>query len=125
MEEFEANKMIELLKNGDIRVVTEPQIIFSISFTRKNSVIYFHNNGLYDSYSVSPSGLSYKTLLGRLSLIIRIEKRIDSEYYPIWTKEDGEIMRGENFVKLRGRYYTIYFLEQLIDKISEFKKMNI
>jgi hypothetical protein len=125
MEELEANKMIELLKKGDIRVVMESQSIFTISFTCNNRVIYFHNSGSYDSYSVNPSGLSYKNLLGRLSSIIRIEKIIDSEYYPIWTKEDGEIIRGENFVKLRGRYYTIYFLEQLIDKISEFKKMNI
>jgi hypothetical protein len=50
---------------------------------------------------------------------------MDSEYFPIWTKEEGIINQSENFVKLKDRYYTITFLEQLIDKINEFKKINI
>jgi len=122
---MEIKEMIELLKHGDIRVFDESQSEYSISHTCNNTVIYFWRGGYYTSYSNTEETKTYNELVERLSRIIRVEKRIDSEYYPIWTKEDGLITQTEQFVRLKGRYYTINFLEQLIDRIYDFKKINI
>ena len=117
--------MIEFLKQDGIHVIDASQNEYSISHTCNNTNMYFWRGGFYDSYGNSEGANGYDNLLKRLSTIIRIEKRIDSEYYPIWTKEDGMINQTDKFVKLKGRYYTVEFLEQLIDKIIEFKKINI
>jgi hypothetical protein len=127
---MEAKEMIEYLKQDDLKVIFESQVESKIRHTCNNTKIYFYyDGGTYDSFGneVNPEHGGYNsTLLDMLSRIIRIEKTIDSkEYFPIWTKEDGEITQSDKFVKLNGRYYTIKFLEQLIDKISEFKKINI
>ena len=124
---MEVKEMIEFLKLGNLRVIENSQRDYGISHTCKNTVIYFTKEGssIYDSYGNYKDSKTYNDLLIRLSRIVRIEKKMYGEYFPIWTKEDGLITQTEKFVKLRGRYYTINFLEQLIDKISEFKKLNI
>ncbi len=122
---MEALEMIEFLKQGSIRVVGSNQSVYTINHTSNDTVIYFWNSGYYSSFSNEPEGRNYNSLLEKLSTIIRIEKEMDSEYYPIWTKEDGIIQQGENFVRLKGRYYTVRFLEKLIDQIIDFKKINI
>lgn len=122
---MEVKEMIDLLKSGGIRVYDVSQSEYSISHTCNNTVIYFSNGGFYTSYSNIEGRKTYDELVEQLSRIIRIEKRIDSEYYPIWTKEDGLITQTEQFVRLNGRYYTINFLEQLIEKINDFKKINL
>ena len=60
-----------------------------------------------------------------LNKISRVERKIEKEYLPIWTKEDGLIENNEKFIKIKGKYYTIKFIENLFDKISEFKKINL
>lgn len=122
---MDVKEMIDLLKSGGIRVFDVSQSEYSISHTCNNTVIYFSNGGFYTSYSNIEGRKTYDELVEQLSRIIRIEKRIDSEYYPIWTKEDGLITQTEQFVRLKGRYYTINFLEQLIEKINDFKKINL
>jgi hypothetical protein len=61
----------------------------------------------------------------KLDKVVRIEIPYEGEYYPVWTKEDGIIDLNEKFVRLNGRYYTIPFLENLINKVNEFKRLNI
>lgn len=122
---MDAKEMLKLLEQGLIRVVFENQTTADIRHTHGVEVIYFWNGGYYSSFVKDENNPYYGKLLKKLSEIIRIEKLMDNKYYPIWTKEDGLITQTEDFVKLNGRYYTISFLESLIDKISEFKKINI
>jgi hypothetical protein len=122
---MEVNEMIELLKQGSIRVITDNQTAYFVTHTCNNTNTYFWNNGRYIAYGNYEGANGYDQLQTVLSRVIRIEKHIDTDYYPIWTKEDGVITQSDKFVKLKGRYYTTAFLEQLIDKIIEFKKINI
>ncbi len=129
---MEAKKMLEFLQKGGNPVYDESLSPFRVFFTRGNSIIYFYKitaegaNGHFDSYQIyDETGKIVQAVLDRLASLVRIEKEMDSEYYPIWTKEDGEITQTENFVKLNGKYYTIKFLEQLLNNINEFKRINI
>lgn len=115
---MEVKEMIQFLNQESIQVIYDSEQVFSISHT--SCKIYFWNGGFYNSYEEND-----ERLISVLSSIVRIEKKIDSEFYPIWTKEDGIINQNENFVKLNGKYYTIKFLELLIEQIREFKKINI
>ncbi len=127
---MEPKEMIEFLKQDSLRVFEGSYTVYDIRHTNSETTIYFWNfNGYPNSYSSyvnnqEDSG-SYQSLLKRLSEITIIEKRIDSEYYPIWTKEDGLITQNENFVRINGRYYTIKFLEQLLSNISESDSIKI
>lgn len=64
-------------------------------------------------------------LTKRLNDVVRIEISHNGDYYPVWTKEDGIIELNQMFVRLNGRYYTIPFLEDLINKVQDFKTINI
>lgn len=126
---MEPIEMIEFLKResklGNVRV-EDSYGIYEISHTCNDTVIYFWAGGCYASYNNhDENNSSYQGLLKRLTQVNRIEKYMDKQYYPIWTKEDGLITQTESFVILNGRYYTIKFLEQLLDKITDFKKINI
>lgn len=122
---MKTNEMIELLKGGAVKVIDENQLEYTITHTCNNTNTYFWRGGFYSAYRNIDDCNEYRQLEKLLSQIIRIEKYIDSEYYPIWTKEDGLITQTEHFVKLHDRYYTISFLEKLIDKVKEFKKINL
>lgn len=56
--------------------------------------------------------------------MVRIEIIHNDEYYPVWTEEDGIIQLNQAFVRLNGRYYTIPFLEGLINKFNDIKAIN-
>ena len=98
---MEAKEMIELLKLGDIRVVDQSQVEYEIKHTCHDTTVYFWNGGNYSSYD-KENEEKYAKLVERLSRIVRIEKEINSKYYPIWTKEDGLIPQNEYFVRLKG-----------------------
>jgi hypothetical protein len=120
---MEGREMIEILKQGD-QLIDEFNHDYDLKFSRNYSVIYFWRSGLYALYDTNNEE-HYDLLLKRLDQIVRIDKKIDSEYFPIWTKEDGIITQSDKLVRLKGKYYTIVFLEKLIDRIIEFKKISI
>lgn len=122
--------MIEFLKQGSLKVYEGKEMVHTISHTCNETVIYFSDNRSYQTYYSSytnnnEESESYQQLLKRLQNIHRIEKLLDSKYYPIWTKEDGVINQSEKFVKLNGKYYTIKFLEKLLKKFQDFQNINI
>ena len=90
----------------------------NIEFNNYGNRICFSNNRAYAWYDFT---LKDDGLIERLSYITRVEKNIDGQFYPIWTKEDGEFENTVNFVKLNGRYYSIVFLEQLLNIIAKVK----
>ena len=110
------------LSDDSIRVITDTDDIYRIE--NKSHSIYFWKYGytLFDIYD--DINKLDKNLIDKLSKIVRIEKKIDSEFFPIWTKEEGLITQTDQFVRLNGRYYTIKFLEQLLTKIQEIKQLN-
>lgn len=123
---METMDMIKFLRqdiNDDsIRVICDTEEVYRIE-NKSNSIYFWRGNyELFDIYE-DINKLDHK-LIKKLSKIVRIEKKMDSDFFPIWTKEDGLINQTENFVKLNGRYYTIKFLEQLLIKIQEIKKIN-
>ena len=52
-----------------------------------------------------------------------VERMIDGVYYPIWTREDGVLRDPDKKVFIKGRYYTIAELEDIIS-IYEKHMMN-
>ena len=57
-----------------------------------------------------------------LNAIVKVEKEIDGEFFPIWTREDGIVKDYEQFVRINGRYYTIAQLEHIFSAIESIKK---
>lgn len=108
------------LNEDSIRVIDDLGKVYDIG-NKSNSIYfradYYQRYDIYEDRDKLDQGL-----IIRLNKIVRIEKKMDSEYFPVWTKEEGLINQTENFVKLNGRYYTIKFLEQLLIKIHEIKK---
>ncbi|WP_104381715.1 hypothetical protein [Sphingobacterium sp. HMA12] len=116
---MELEKFIRDLKKDWVKVVEESQ-----------RIQYIEISGAFTFWNQNRRTSPYTTLYGdelaeKLDKIIRIEIRQEGEYYPVWTREDGIIDLNEKFVRLNGRYYTIPFLENLINKIDEFKRLNI
>ncbi|HAH22806.1 MAG TPA: hypothetical protein DCL77_03415 [Prolixibacteraceae bacterium] len=123
---MEPTEMIKLIIDGTIRVFFDgSEYSFTPELNRNNTFYFWLNPQSYDSYKNVKIDHPDANLIARLSTLTRIEKLMGSEYYPIWTKEDGLITQTENFVRLNGRYYTIQFLEELLDKITDFKRINI
>jgi hypothetical protein len=127
---MEPKEMIEFLKQGSLKVYEGKDMVHTISHTCNGTNIYFYDHRssqtYYSSYNNNnEESESYQQLLKRLQGIHRIEKLIDSKYYPIWTKEDGIIIQSDKFVKLNGKYYTIKFLEKLLKKFKDFQNINI
>jgi hypothetical protein len=110
------------LSDDSIRVISDTDDIYRIQ--NRSHSIYFWKFG-YERFDIYEdiNKLDQKLII-KLSNIVRIEKKIDSDYLPIWTKEEGLITQTDQFVRLNGRYYTIKFLEQLLTKIQEIKQFN-
>lgn len=95
----------------------------SAEFDFNDSSIYFrHYNGgnsysTYDRYYWD----EMDKILSYMDLIVRIDKKLDTEYYPLWTLEEGFVKEGETFIKLRGKYYSATFLEKLLDSVDRLK----
>jgi len=95
----------------------------SAEFDYNDSSVYFrHYNGgksyqNYDRYYWDET----EKILSYMDLIVRIDKKLDSDYYPLWTVEEGFVKEGETFIKLRGKYYSATFLEKLLDSIDRLK----
>ncbi len=110
-------EILSLLDQDSIRIVTDFQAIQYAEVS--GSSVYFRfipnsgGQGPYERFSRSDEKLDQ-----RLNSIIRIEKKYNDRYYPIWTKDDGIIDINEKFVRLNGKFYTIAFLEDLLRKNS-------
>lgn len=80
--------------------------------------IYFQIGGsFYDRFSLDEKEQIYKYLEN----IIRVEKEIDGDKYPIWTVDDGIIEDLNHFVRIRGKYYTVNQQERIFEQIEEVK----
>ena len=123
---METQEIIKFLQQDNLRVVTSYHKTFYVKHTGTFDAIYFNTLGTqYKSYSVSINHPNYQSLERQIQSIIRIEKKLDEEYYPIWTKNDGFITESDKFVKLKGKYYTHRFLEKLIDILVDFKEITL
>lgn len=120
-------ELIELIQEGGLKVY-EGNEIYETRLNSPRTSIYLtetRTNYYYARYSLNKSDKTYLEFIERLSRINRVERRFEKEYLPIWTKEDGIIQNDEKFIKIKGKYYTIKFIENLFDKINEFKKINL
>ena len=115
-------QFIRDLNEGWVKVVDQDQRVSYVERKRLVSSFYFWSEPRWaPPYDV----FSGEELTKKLNKIIRIEIPYENDYYPVWTKEDGVIDLNEKFVRLNGRFYTIPFLEDLIRKVGDFKKINI
>ena len=48
--------------------------------------------------------------------VVRIENEINGEWKPVYTKFDGVITPEEPLVKVGSKYYTLKFLEDIINQ---------
>ena len=86
-----------------------------------NCSIYFQSEGggTYNRFELDEDERIAKYLD---DFVVRIEKKMDDEYFPIWTREDGIIEDYSHFVKVRGKYYSIKQLESIFEEIETIKK---
>lgn len=84
-----------------------------------NCSIYFQREGTYNRFELDEDERIAKYLN---DFVVRIEKKMDDEYFPIWTREDGIIEDYSHFVKVRGKYYSIKQLESIFEEIETIKK---
>lgn len=84
-----------------------------------NCSIYFQREGTYNRFELDEDERIAKYLN---DFVVRIEKKMDDEYFPIWTREDGIIEDYSHFVKVRGKYYSIKQLESIFEEIEAIKK---
>ena len=86
-----------------------------------NCSIYFQREGggTYNRFELDEDERIAKYLD---DFVVRIEKKMDDEYFPIWTREDGIIEDYSHFVKVRGKYYSIKQLESIFEEIETIKK---
>lgn len=127
INENNMDNLLELIKENGL-LVYEESGVYVIQLNTSNTSIYFTQNGgneYYTRYSLSKEDKTYISLIERLTKINRVEKKIENEYLPIWTIEDGLIENNEKFIRIKGKLYTIRFIENIFDKISEFKKINL
>lgn len=117
-------QIIELLKEPNLRVFDKNNVEYMVKHSSGYNTIYFWAGGFYDRFATEIEE-DYKNLIQWVPNLQRIEKEMDSEYLPIWTKVDGIIDINEKFVRLNGRYYTINYLEKLLDKIKDFKNIEL
>jgi len=50
--------------------------------------------------------------------VVRIEKEINGEWKPVYTKYDGIISSDEPMAKIGYRYYTEKYLQHILDKFA-------
>ena len=95
----------------------------SAEFDYNNSSVYFRHYNGGKSYSTYDRFYWDETdkILSYMDVIVRIDKKLDTEYYPLWTIEEGFVKEGEKFIKLRGKYYSATFLEKLLDSVDRLK----
>ena len=95
----------------------------SAEFDYNNFSVYFRHYNGRNSYSTYDrfSWTEKDAILSYMDLIVRIDKKLDTEYYPLWTVEEGFVKEGETFIKLRGKYYSATFLEKLLDSVDRLK----
>ena len=84
-----------------------------------NCSIYFQREGTYNRFELDEDERIAKYLD---DFVVRIEKKMDDEYFPIWTREDGIIEDYSHFAKVRGKYYSIKQLESIFEEIETIKK---
>lgn len=84
-----------------------------------NCSVYFQREGTYNRFELDEDERIAKYLN---DFVVRIEKKMDDEYFPIWTREDGIIEDYSHFVKVRGKYYSIKQLESIFEEIETIKK---
>ena len=116
-----ANQDIFTLLQQNDRIWDSGGYSRTVDFNLSHSVVYFKGVTNYKQLDTANKG----EISDYLSNIVRIERQFEGETHPIWTIEDGIISQNEKFVRLHGKFYTIKFLEELIDKIKEIKNLNI
>ncbi len=122
MEKEKINELFELLVSSGSTIITkENGFVYPKCYANSCSYYLFNKDGYYVSF-----GLNIKKEKERiLDNVIRVEKTIDGETYPIWTIEDGIVKDFEHFVRIKGKYYTVAQLERIFDEFEELKvRMN-
>ena len=95
----------------------------SSEFSYNGFSVYFrHYNGqstysTYDRFGWNET----EQILNYMDHIVRIDKKLDNGYYPLWTLEEGLVKEGINFIKLNGKYYSATFLENILNQINNLK----
>ena len=109
-------------QNSGLRFIDINQTEIRHGFASAGTISFWYNGGWGLDCGFNPTDTSLKNFL---STFIRVEKLIGTDFFPIWTKEDGEILANEIIIKLNGRYYTAKYLEMLLNKVSELKELNL
>jgi len=132
----ETMKCSIILNMANTNSIMEQKELFELLLKAKSSVVYYDNGESRNCWSNTGSiyfqllncsyydrfGLTEEEKLFKyLEKIVRVEKKIDGNKYPIWTKDDGVIEDYRHFVEIKGKYYTIKQLEHIFEEIEEIK----
>lgn len=90
-----------------------------------SSVYFYWQGGTYCRFDLTESCRKHnsKNLLADVLKIIRVEKKFEDKWLPIWTFADGFIDTDfQNFAYIHERYYTFKELEQIIEEVKLLKQ---
>ena len=101
---------------------------YSATFDCNGSSVYFYwKDKTYHRIDMSTESCkkhNSQNLLKDINRIIRVEKQIEGQWLPVWTKADGFIETDfQTFAYIGERYYTFKELEQIIEEIKSLKQV--
>ena len=106
------------LQNND-QVLFADGFECTINFSKTGELYFRRDNWNYcdQNGSFNHDTLEYK---GNPNWnIIRVERKVDDVFYPIWTKIDGDIDANVEIIKINNRYYSKRFIEKVFSQLKE------
>ena len=80
--------------------------------------LYYNQLGDFKGPGYAHYAWGSKEIYAFFRKVVRIEKEINGEWKPVYTKFDGIISSDEPMVKIGYRYYTEKYLQHILDKFA-------
>ncbi len=80
------------------------------------STLYYNQLGNFKGPGCAHHAWGGNEIYAFFRKVVRIENEINGEWKPVYTKFDGVITPEEPLVKVGSKYYTLKFLEDIINQ---------
>ena len=110
--------------NENDHVQTADGYNYSVYYKSNRTNMYFSQTLYYENHrELVYEHNSLKHISNEQLDIVRVERKSDNgEYYPIWTRVDGDILDSEGFLNINGKNYTRKFVEELFTQMTKLNK---
>ena len=110
--------------NENDHVQTADGYNYSVYYKSNRTNMYFSQTLYYENHrELVYDHNTLKHISNEQLDIVRVERKSDNgEYYPIWTRVDGDILDSECFLNINGKNYTRKFVEELFTQMTKLNK---